>query len=117
MSAAAIEAVKEEGTTDIGVSVDGTWQKRGFSSLNGVVAAISTSNFKVLDVKTMWRICKACVLKEKHRKDNPNEYGQWKANHEPKCNANYEGSSGGMEAFGSLQIFKRSIQKHGVRYI
>ena len=47
MSAAAIEAIKEEGTTDIGVSVDGTWQKRGFSSLNGVVAAISTSNFKV----------------------------------------------------------------------
>ena len=65
----------------------------------------------------MWRICKACVLKDKLRKENPNEYEQWKANHEPKCNANYEGSSGGMEAFGSLQIFKRSIQKHGVRYV
>ena len=31
----------EEGMTDIGVTVDGTWQKRGFSSLNGVVAVIS----------------------------------------------------------------------------
>ena len=55
MSAAAIEVIKEEGTTDIGVSVDGTWQKRGFSSLNGVIAAISTSNCKVFDVETtMW---------------------------------------------------------------
>ena len=96
MSAAAIEAIKEEDTTDIGVSVDATWQKRGFSSLNGVVAAIATSNFKVLDVETMWRIRKACVLKDKLRKENPNEYEQWKVNHEPKCNANYEGSSGGM---------------------
>ena len=44
---AAIEELKKEGATDIGVSVDGTWQRRGFSSLNGVIA-VSTSNFKVL---------------------------------------------------------------------
>ena len=31
----------EEGMTDIGVTVDGTWQKRGFSSLHGVAAVIS----------------------------------------------------------------------------
>ena len=35
-----------------GFSVDGTWQKRGFSvdgfsSMNGVVVAVSTTNFKV----------------------------------------------------------------------
>ena len=36
---------------DIGVSVDGTWQKRGFSSLNGVVAAISVNTVKVIDVE------------------------------------------------------------------
>ena len=29
---------------DTGVSVDGTWQRRGFSSLNGAVAAISMVN-------------------------------------------------------------------------
>ena len=33
---------------DIRVSVDGTWQKRGFSSLNGVVAAISVNTGKVI---------------------------------------------------------------------
>ncbi|KAK7002556.1 forkhead box protein k1, partial [Biomphalaria glabrata] len=31
----------EEGITDCGVSVDGTWQRRGHSSHHGVVTAIS----------------------------------------------------------------------------
>ena len=37
MAAAAREVTEIKGTSDIGVSVDGTWQKRGFPSLNGVV--------------------------------------------------------------------------------
>ena len=41
---AANEAKEKEGG-DIGVSVDGMWQMRGFASLNGVVVTISTSNF------------------------------------------------------------------------
>ena len=55
------EVTEIKGTSDIGVSVDGTWQKRGVASLNGVVGAISTTNFKVLDVEMMSRNCKACV--------------------------------------------------------
>ena len=31
--------------TNVPVSVDGTWQKRGFSSLNGVVTAISVDRY------------------------------------------------------------------------
>ena len=67
---AAIEEVKKEGATDIGVSVDGTWQRRGFSSLNGVVVAVSTSNFKVVYVEVMSRYCQACASKEELRKTN-----------------------------------------------
>ena len=36
---------------DTGVSVDGTWQRRGFASFNGNVAAISIDNGKVLDIE------------------------------------------------------------------
>ena len=79
------------------MSVDGTWQKRGFASLNGVVVAISTSNFKVLDVETMSRHCKACVSKENIRKSNKEVYDLWKANHVTECSANYAGSAPGME--------------------
>ena len=35
-SAASELANKNGGVSDVSVSVDGTWQKRGFSSLNGV---------------------------------------------------------------------------------
>lgn len=35
----------------------------------------------------------------------------------PKYNANYEGSSEGMEVKGILEIFKRSVDLRGVRYL
>ena len=51
-------------TIDVGVSVDGTWQRRGFSSNNGVVTAISIDTGKVVDVEIMSKICKGCKQKE-----------------------------------------------------
>ena len=36
---------------DISVSVDGSWQRHGFSSLNGVVDTLSIDNCKVVDVE------------------------------------------------------------------
>ena len=52
------------GTMDTSVSCDGSWQRRGCSSLNGVVTAISMANGKVLDIEPVSRACKACLLKE-----------------------------------------------------
>ena len=43
-------------TIDIGLSVDSTWQRRGFSSNNGVVTAISIDTGKV-DGEIMSKIC------------------------------------------------------------
>ena len=63
MKSAASE-YKNGGVTDVSVSVDGTWQKRGFSSLNVVVAAISIDTGKVVDCEVMARYCKACKLSE-----------------------------------------------------
>ena len=36
MSTAAAELRAEAYTADVGVTVDGTWQRKGFSSMNGV---------------------------------------------------------------------------------
>ena len=44
-------AVDDAGVANVTASFDGTWQKRGYSSLNGVVAAIS--NGKVVDYEVM----------------------------------------------------------------
>ena len=53
----AAENVAATEGTDMIVSVDGTWQRRGLSSLNGVVAAVSVSTGKVVDIEIMSRNC------------------------------------------------------------
>ncbi|GFW02913.1 integrase catalytic domain-containing protein [Trichonephila clavipes] len=40
-----------------GISVDGTWQRRGYTSMNGRVAAISVDTGKVLDIEVMSSYC------------------------------------------------------------
>ncbi|GFX89419.1 integrase catalytic domain-containing protein [Trichonephila clavipes] len=40
-----------------GISVDGTWQRRGYTSMNGCVAAISVDTGKVLDIEVMSSYC------------------------------------------------------------
>ena len=72
---------------DTSISCDGSWQKQGYSSLNGFVAALSMESGKVLDIEPMSRYCKACALKEKLKKENIAEYEEWKANH--SCFINY----------------------------
>ena len=94
------------------MSVDGTWQKRGFSPLNGIVTVISSDSKKCLDYEVMYKVCKAC---EKWRPSRgTDQYETWKAVH--KCPINHHGSSGAMEAAGAVTIFTRSIPQHNLRY-
>ena len=50
MSDVAAGLRETEQTADAGVSVDRTWQRKGFLSTLAVVTAISVDNWKVLDV-------------------------------------------------------------------
>ena len=59
---------------DTEVSVDGSWQRRGFSSLNGVFTVISMEVGKILDSKPMSRSCKACSLKLELKESNSNAH-------------------------------------------
>lgn len=101
MSDAVKEACQEsESGVDLAVGVDGSWQKRGFSSLNGVVAVTSVDTGKVLDIEVLTKFC-AC---------------QNKKNHSANCKRNFSGSSGMMEVQGALAMFGRSMGEHGARY-
>ena len=66
--------VKENEITDIGILYDGTWQKRGYSSLNGVGTAISITTVKVLDCEVLSRHCKSCTIHYPLKESNPAEY-------------------------------------------
>ncbi|GFY28879.1 uncharacterized protein TNCV_4720111 [Trichonephila clavipes] len=99
---AAKEAICEnEGNKNIAVAVDGTWQKRGYTSLNGVVTVTSIDTGKVIDVDILSKYC-ACQNLPFDEKD---------------CKRNYVGSSGAMEIQGASKIFQRSLSLHNARYI
>ncbi|GFW78296.1 uncharacterized protein TNCV_4123651 [Trichonephila clavipes] len=59
-----------ECSNECGVSVDGTWQKRGYSSLNGCVSAISVDSGKILDIEVLSQDFAECVRKPKKHRDS-----------------------------------------------
>ena len=99
---------------DVGISLDGTWQKKGFISTTGVITAISIKSGKVLDTCILSKHCKGCTQIEDLRKSDPVQYSEKMETH--KCNQNYVGSSPNMEKVGTERIFERSVQKHKLYY-
>ena len=98
---------------DIAVSCDGTWQKRGYSSLNGVVTVIGTDTGKCLDYRVKSKQCSACSSWES-RKDTE-EYENFISTHD--CLINHTGSAGLMEADGVVECFAESVEKRKLRYV
>ncbi|GFW38449.1 uncharacterized protein TNCV_1333021 [Trichonephila clavipes] len=83
MTLAAAETLSfNNGNPNVPVAIDGTWQKRGHTSLNGVVTTVSVDTGKVVDAEILSRKC-SC-----HFNGNL---------HSDECSANYFGNSGGME--------------------
>lgn len=108
---------KEEeltGSREVYVSGDGSWRKKGFTSLQGVATVIGNRTGQVVDFEAKQSYCKECELWE--RKCGTEEYFDWIDSHIEKCQANHEGSSGKMEVDAIVEIFKRSKEKHGVLY-
>ena len=99
-----------QGNTVCQCSLDGSWQKRGHSSLNGLVTAIS--NGKCIDTKVFSKKCKACERWESRK--GTDTYEQWKLSH--YCKINHQRSSGAMEAAGASEIFCSSVAKHKLIY-
>ena len=91
---------------------DGTWQKRGFSSLIGVVSCISAVNYKVLDIEDLTKHCRGCTEIKKMKLPQEKE-DKLLVNHH--CTKNHEGSSPAMEVTGVRRIFERSVEKRSIR--
>ena len=104
----------EAGPFNCGVSCDGTWQKRGYSSRNGCVTVISMDTGRVLDVEALSQGCKQCERHE-HLDKTSLENQTWRAEH-TKCKANFRGSAPAMEPEGAERIFQRSVELHNLRY-
>ena len=92
--------MSEEQLTDVvldaGVSIDGSWNQRGWSARDGVVAVISIDTGKVLDVAFLSNSCTACEqMKRKQQEGTVSrmDYLGWVISHQENCYHNHEGSS------------------------
>ena len=97
---------------------DGTWRKRGHSSLQGVVTCITPLTGKVLDYTVLNKICGGCsYLQTKKSVLTDTQFDEKKEAHDFKCKINYTGSAGAMEPAGVEAIYKRSEDERGLRYV
>lgn len=82
---------------------DGTWQRRGHSSLNGALTAIAANTGKVVDVRVFSKCCRCKGrLKNSHNLNT--------------CEENYTGVSGGMEVACVVDMFYQSEFTRNLRY-
>ena len=116
MAQAAKDLRKDEPVTETTIMIDGTWQRRGHSSLNGVVTAISMENGKVLDYEVLSKSCKGCQIMSSKDKSSL-EYKQWEVTHQPKCKKTHDGSAPSMEPAGAIRIFQRSEAQNNLQYL
>ena len=95
------KAGNPDGPVNTRGSVDGAWQRRGFSSLNGNMATVSLGNGKVLDVEPLSRHCRQCKSKASLKVSNIDLYNEWYEKQQKNCTLNYQSSAGIMEVVGS----------------
>ena len=98
--------------TNITISTDGTWQRRGFSSLIGVVSIIANETGKCIDYRVLTKNCHACKL---WKGKTGTKYENFLKNH--KCPINHQGASGTMEMNGVMDCFKASVETRKLRYL
>lgn len=81
---------------DAGVSIDGSWNSRGWSARDGMVGVVSIDTGKVLDVIFLSNSCVSCEQKkreQRERKIPKRDFLSWFVSHEEDCYLNHERSS------------------------
>lgn len=107
--------VEKGQTTGITVSGDGSWRKRGFSSLFGIITLIGWFSGKVVDIIVKSKYCKTCEFWKK--KEGTEEYNKWLQTHANECQSNHEGSAGKIEVDAVIKMFQRSEQLYNIEYV
>ena len=78
----------ENAVCDTAVSCNGSWQRRGYASLNGVVTSINIDSGKCLPYQCLVKTCKACELWSQRK--GTIDYVNFIKEH--ACPINHEGS-------------------------
>src|SRR5699024_3188709 len=87
---------------EISCSFDGSWMKKGFSSLIGLVYCVLMGTNKIIAIDVLSKYCPQCKGKE------PCPIGE-------DCRINYRGSSSGMEPQGAVNIVGALFENFGLQ--
>ncbi|KAF8793037.1 hypothetical protein HNY73_004566 [Argiope bruennichi] len=102
---------------DITVSYDGTWQKRGHSSLYGIGIIVDILTGLIIDFEIISKYCPECTTAKRDLGEKSPEFSIWYKTHKSDCSKNYMGSSNSMETKAAEILWKRSIKNCGMRYV
>lgn len=110
------DAEKPHATT---VTYDGTWMRRGFSSLFGAFVCIDWSTGRVLDVHVSSRYCHGCTAWKAKREVGlitVQEFQDWQERHADDCTVNTTCFAPAMEAEAAVLLWKRSRERNNLEY-
>ena len=96
--------MRDQNILGIRVSIDGTWKKRGFSSLNRGVAAISIDNGKIIAVEAISRYCRECFVNTLLLQNDKDMLQVGKQEHSNTCKLSYDCSALSMESSNLYKI-------------
>ncbi|GFV39190.1 uncharacterized protein TNCV_1157751 [Trichonephila clavipes] len=100
---------------DITVSYDGTWHKRGHTSLYGIGIVIDIMTSLVVDFEVLSKYCHEWSMAAKDMGEASPEFQIWKSGHSEKCQKNFDGPSGSMEMHAAYILWNRSISDCAMR--
>ena len=107
----------ENGYLNIDVSYDGTWQKRGHTSLVSMGFIIEVNTGLVIDYDILCKHCPKCVnLHRKLEKKEITEAQYTERMNSHDCSINFQGASGGMEKALAITLFGRS-RNYNLQYV
>ena len=107
---------EDEDSVRITVSFDGTWQKRGHTSMHGVAAVIDVITLLVVDYEVLSMYCHSCSCKKAEFGADSPAFIAWYAEHQDDCSVNYHGSSNAMEVEAAKRLWERSVRNYGLMY-
>ncbi|KAE8738831.1 hypothetical protein FOCC_FOCC015663 [Frankliniella occidentalis] len=111
-------SLEGEAVLDLAVSFDGSWPKRGHTSLVGFGAVIDIFTGLVIDYEILSKYCHMCSLHANQLGEDSAEYVEWFEQHiiSGDCGKNYDGSSPAMEKEVAEILWKRSEEECKMRY-
>ena len=98
---------EDHGNTCFTVSFDGTWQKRGHASMQGMAALINVVTGLVVDYEVLF----CCSCKKAQLGADSHAFTAWYGEHQDDYFINYHGSLNTMEVEAAKCLLGQSVQK------